>query len=213
MSRSVTPESSLRERKKAQTRNALIVASQALFAERGYNATTLEDIAATAGVTVQTLLRYFDSKALLALAPLIAPLELLKKAVSGDGRRARTLSIWRHHVEAEALEVTRSQEHSTLTHIANLRAFQSWDDKDPTLVAALSDIEMQLQGVLACGLANDAGRGGDDLRSILVAAMLVAGRRAVWNRWLANGGEAAALVRDHMRVIDQAASLPRQSTA
>jgi len=212
MSSSDAPESSLRERKKAQTRNALIVASQALFAERGYSATTLEEIAATGEVTVQTLLRYFDSKAHLALTPLIAPLELLEKVVSSEARCVDTLSIWRHHVETEALEVTKSREHSTLTHIANLRAYQGWDDKDPTLVAALSDIEMQLQRVLAGGLANDAGRGGDDLHSTLVAAMLVAGRRAVWNRWLANGGKADALVREHMQVIDQAATLPRQST-
>ncbi len=54
---------SLRERKKAKTRAALIEASQRLFARRGYTRTTLEDISAEVDITTQTLLRYFDSKA------------------------------------------------------------------------------------------------------------------------------------------------------
>jgi len=50
---------SLRERKKAKTRAALIEASQRLFARQGYTGTTLEGISAEVDITTQTLLRYF----------------------------------------------------------------------------------------------------------------------------------------------------------
>src|SRR5437868_12741688 len=68
-----------RERKKARTRAALIEVSQRLFAEKGYAATTLDDICDDVDVRPQTLLRYFDSKAHLALAPLTDSLELLRR--------------------------------------------------------------------------------------------------------------------------------------
>jgi AcrR family transcriptional regulator len=45
-----------------RTRVALLDAGQRLFFERGWDATTLEDLAAAAGVTKQTLLRHFGSK-------------------------------------------------------------------------------------------------------------------------------------------------------
>jgi AcrR family transcriptional regulator len=64
----VTDRLPLRERKKLSTRHLLIAKSQELFAERGFRATTLEDVADAADVTVRTLLRYFPTKEDLALA-------------------------------------------------------------------------------------------------------------------------------------------------
>ena len=56
------PEPGLRERKRRRTRAALIDAGRRLFEERGYDATTIADIAAAADIGTRTFFAYFESK-------------------------------------------------------------------------------------------------------------------------------------------------------
>jgi AcrR family transcriptional regulator len=53
----------LRQRKKVRTRSAIEDAALALFEKQGYEATTVEQIAAKAEVATATFFRYFPSKA------------------------------------------------------------------------------------------------------------------------------------------------------
>ena len=52
----------LRERKKWQSRAVIADAALAMFAERGFEATTVADVAKRAGVSPATVARYFPSK-------------------------------------------------------------------------------------------------------------------------------------------------------
>ena len=52
----------LRERKRQQTRERLTRAAMALFLERGFEATTLDDIAAAADISRRSFFHYFESK-------------------------------------------------------------------------------------------------------------------------------------------------------
>jgi AcrR family transcriptional regulator len=66
-----SPRSTLRERQAKERRDELIDAALTTFAKRGYHATSLKEIAETAGVTDGLLIHYFGSKANLLSAVLL----------------------------------------------------------------------------------------------------------------------------------------------
>jgi AcrR family transcriptional regulator len=72
----------LRERSKARRRQAIIRAAYELFAERGYDATTIADIAAAAEVAPRTVAMYFPTKRDIALSRLDEAMSGLTDAMS-----------------------------------------------------------------------------------------------------------------------------------
>ncbi len=73
----------LRERGKARRRQAIIRAAYELFAERGYDATTIADIAAAAEVAPRTVAMYFPSKRDIALSRFTEAMAGLADAMRG----------------------------------------------------------------------------------------------------------------------------------
>jgi AcrR family transcriptional regulator len=68
------PEPDWRQRKKTATRDRIRASALRLFRERGYDATTVEQIAAAAGVSHMTFFRYFPAKEDVALSDSYDPL-------------------------------------------------------------------------------------------------------------------------------------------
>jgi AcrR family transcriptional regulator len=73
-----------REAHKAATRHAIQVAADSLFAARGYEKTTVRDVADVAGVTERTFFRYFSGKEALLVKDIEEWLPRLGEAI---GRR------------------------------------------------------------------------------------------------------------------------------
>ena len=85
-------------RKKSGTRERILEVSSRLFAERGYSATSVRDIAAELGIANPSLYYHFESKEQLLLELLAEPLARVQAAVaeaeqlSGDARTRRIIA-------------------------------------------------------------------------------------------------------------------------
>src|SRR5204862_1200115 len=92
--RTITKRSKPRWRRRKDARPEEIVsAALEVFADRGFAATTLEDVAKRAGVTKGTIYLYFDSKEALfkalireTIVPVIAQGEALAQSFTGSAR-------------------------------------------------------------------------------------------------------------------------------
>jgi AcrR family transcriptional regulator len=85
----------VREDKKRETRARLERAALDLFARRGYDGTTVEDVAAAAGVSARTAFRYFPAKADLVFADAEADLAALRAELSTQDRSLPALEAIR----------------------------------------------------------------------------------------------------------------------
>ncbi len=99
---------SLRERKRARTRQALVDAAATLFERQGYEATTIADIAAAAEIGTRTFFSYFPTKEDLLFpeheARLAAAVEAIAGRRPGD-RPADVLTAALRHVAADSDEL------------------------------------------------------------------------------------------------------------
>ena len=75
----------LREQKRDRTRKAIVSAAQRLFVDRGFEQTTVSEIAATAEVGRRTFFHYFDSKDELLFADADARIDAALEAIRTRG--------------------------------------------------------------------------------------------------------------------------------
>lgn len=91
----VKPEG-LRQRKRRETLQRISEVSLELFSAKGYDATTLDEIAAAAGISRRTFFYYFDSKE-----------NILQAYVESYAGQLKTLVIESASVDAAPLDVVR----------------------------------------------------------------------------------------------------------
>jgi AcrR family transcriptional regulator len=163
-------ERSLRMRKKQRTWDAIASGGMKLFNEKGFAATTLEQIAEAADVHKQTVLRYFKSKEDIALAYQTRRFEAFKAGLLDPQRRESVIEYWRDHVRrsAEGLIARGGIE----TH--------KFIDTDPRLLAHAVSIERQYQALISEALSREAGVDPSlDVYSIVLSALLVGGNSQI----------------------------------
>ncbi len=153
----------LRERKKRETREALARAGLRLFVERGYDATTLADIADAAGVSTRTIFAYFPGKEDLLFASFETMNQALEQALAERPEGQDALAALREFILSEA-------HHKTDLDCMLDEVIAA----DETLSRHKRARIAQVQGVLAAAIAEDLGAPPDDLRASVAAASLTA---------------------------------------
>jgi AcrR family transcriptional regulator len=186
---------SLRERKKLRTREAIVDAALELFERQGFDATTVEDIAAAADVSPRTFFRYFDSKLDVVMSRNKAEephFEELVNVAPGAGpvTAAREVigSLMQALVEGDDPSAVR--EFKVVLTTPSLRSM------------ALEHFH-QHHDELARAYAARLGVSTDALQAHVLAGVVSTTTWAVLNRWVAEGAEPAAL----LPMLDEAFSL------
>lgn len=101
-----TDQMGLRERKRRQTRRELVRAAMRLFEEKGYEETTVAEIASAAGVSTKTFFNYFASKDEVLFPHLSRRIEgavALIERRGADDQMAEVLVAAMRHMLADAL--------------------------------------------------------------------------------------------------------------
>lgn len=83
-----------REREKAKRRLAIEISALRLFAEKGFEETTIQEIAAAASVSPRTVLMYFPNKADIALSSVNMEVAILTERVRTESKKKSVMDIY-----------------------------------------------------------------------------------------------------------------------
>lgn len=171
------PPAGLRELKKAQTRQAIVEASERLFAERGFEATTIEDIAAAAQVTKKTVFNHFPTKEDLALDRSDDYLHELLTAIGNRPEGTTVLDAFRvlSRRQADQLPTLRQ-------HLRSGGGLFSLIDSTPALQQRMATYRHQLVASLADQLREESNAEADDPWPKVVAWTLVGTQAILFER-------------------------------
>ena len=197
---------SLRDRKKLRTRDALCHAALDLFGSRGFEATTLDDIAAVVEVSKRTVLRYFTGKEDVLLAVFRQTATLTRRELERRPAYETPLTALREATAHALREVARDlpEYHGTPTCLAVLRLVAV----TPCLFASLHHVLLCEQEALAAILAAREGipAASADPRPGLLVAVHAAAMTVAIRGWQATGpGDLDTLLATVDTCLDQLA--------
>jgi AcrR family transcriptional regulator len=187
-----------RERKKSQTREAIVRAAVDLFERKGVDATTIDEIAEAADVSSRTFFRYFDTKLDVILQDKDEAHPALEDVIAGRPADEDPIAAFHYAMRAELGLVMANNPLAARQFRLMLTT--------PALRAAALDHFHEHQRELVAVFARRLGDSDDDLRPRVMAA---AASGAVWTtveQWATRGGSVDELP----TMIDEAMTLLRR---
>lgn len=167
----------LRELKKQETRQLISDRATVLFMEKGFEETTIAEIAAAARVAKKTVTNYFPRKEDLAMDRHEEFTSGLANAVSSRKAGESALAaLQRTFLDAVA-------EHSPMIGFTG-QAFAKMVLESPTLTARQRELHEIREEALAKVLATDTGADADDVTPVMAAAELNAIDRVLFREIL-----------------------------
>ena len=199
-------ELGLRERKKQRTRQLIADTARRLFAERGFEAVPVADIARAAEVSEATVFNYFPTKEDLVYSRLEAFEEELLSTIRDRASGESVLSAFGAFVTTpRGLLAERDPE-----QIEYLAAITRVIVESPALLAREQQIYASYTDALAALLASESGASADDIDPWVVARALIGLHQAVVDysrRQILAGTRNPALARRVRRATQQALAL------
>ena len=172
----------LRERKKQRTREQIIEAAMRLFAERGYQATTIADIATAADVAPRTFFSYFPSKEAVVFHSVDHDLDGLASALRDRLPGETAFDALRRWIDAKFDEWTAEGDEALLR--------KRLCREDEGLANFEGGVMARMHELLLEAIAVDLDEPPDALRPRLVAAAAVAALTSLDGNVDENAGKA-----------------------
>ena len=188
------PRPGLRERRKQLTAAELEAAALRLFGERGFDAVTVDDIAAEADVSRRTFFRYFASKEDVLLADHQVQLARLRGAMEARPSDEPILTALRNAL----LSITSDFEERRERVILRGRIMRETPSLQARSLVHQKAWEDAMQEMVADRLGVDPIA---DLRPGVVAATALAAMRVAFTNWL-NAGATGDLIRLTAEALD-----------
>jgi AcrR family transcriptional regulator len=171
--RAMGTEPGLRERKKRQTRALIAETARRLFAERGFDAVTVAEVARAADVSEGTVFNYFPTKEDLFYGGMEAFEAELVEAVRHRHTGESVLNAFRRFVLDRSSTLAAEETAEVTASAARLIG------ASPVLQAREREIFTRASDALAAILAKETGAGADDVELRAVANALMGVQQAL----------------------------------
>jgi len=191
------PRPGLRERRKKLTAAELEAAALRLFGERGFDAVTVDDIAAEADVSRRTFFRYFASKEDVLLADHFVQLARLREAMASRPADEPVLTALRNAL----LSITGDFGDRKEKVILRGRIMRDTPSLQARSLVHQKTWEDAMQQMVAERLGVDPAV---DMRPGVVAATALAAMRVAFQNWLSAGatGDLIAMTTEALDLLD-----------
>jgi TetR/AcrR family transcriptional regulator, regulator of mycofactocin system len=149
-----------------------------LFTERGFEATTVEEIAAAAEVSRRTFFRYYDSKAAVLWHEFDGEVSALRTAFAAAPPDLSTIEAIR--------QVVISVNHYRAADADELRTRMNLIGSVPALQASAGPHYEQWERAVSDFAASRLGQPADSLYPLAIGRVTLAACRAAFDRWVVN---------------------------